>query len=72
MIEPYVLGPGDFVVALATNLAELTLVRIIILVTGIAIRLKKDLMGRLRVAISANEIRMPAEQREIRFNLMLE
>jgi hypothetical protein len=61
VIEPYVLSPGDLIVALTTNLAELTLVRIIILVTSIAIRLKKDLMGRLRVAISANEVRMPAE-----------
>jgi hypothetical protein len=72
VIEQHIFCPAGLVVALATSFAELVLVRIIVLVARIAIRFEKDFMDRLDVAVSADEIGMPAEQRKIRFNLMLE
>lgn len=61
MVKQHIDRPAALVVTLATGLAELILMRIIILVTAITICFEKNFMDRLDVAIAANEIGMPAE-----------
>ena len=72
MVKQHIDRPAALVVTPATGLAELILMRIIILVTAVTICFEKNFMDRLDVAIAANEIGMPAEQRKTRFHLMLE
>ena len=72
VIEQHTLGPILFVVTLSAGLAELILVSILLSVTGVTICLQTQLVDRSGMTLRAADLSVPAQQREIRIDVMLE
>ena len=72
MIEQHIFRPGCFVVALPASLAKLILVNILLAMTGVAICFQTDVMHRSGMAFGAINAGVPAQQREIRIDVMPE
>jgi hypothetical protein len=72
VIEQHTFRPTVLIVALSASLAELILVSILIPVTGVAICLQLDLMDRSSMTLGTADVSVPAQQREIRVDVMLE
>jgi hypothetical protein len=72
VIEQHTFGPTFLVVTLSTGLAELILVCILLLVTGVAICVQTDFMHRSGMTLRAANVSVPTQQTEIRVDVMLE
>ena len=72
VIEQHTFRPTVLVVTLSAGLAKLILVSILIPVTGVAICLQLDLMDRSSMTLGTANVSVPAQQRKIRVDVMLE
>jgi len=66
VIEPDLVRPFRIAMAVAADFAQLAFMNVVFGVTGITVRLERNLCGGLRVAIFALQILMTAAERKIR------